>query len=104
MNADLWQKFGARFIESARTRVGRARPAIDTQSRDAVMAIVNEMHALSGEASMIGVPKIAQLAKSLEAAAKRWNAAQTKEEIAREIASCVDGLNALSAAVEALVE
>ena len=104
MKADLWEKFGARFIGSARARVARARPAIDTQSRDAVMTILNEMHALSGEASMIGVPKIAQLAKSLEAAAKRWNAAQTKEEITREIASCVAGLRELSAAVEALVE
>lgn len=104
MNADLWQKFGARFIGSARARVARARPAIDTRSREGVSTIVTEMHALSGEASMIGVPKIAQLAKSLEAAAKRWNAAQTKEEIAGGIASCVDGLRDLSAAVDALVE
>lgn len=102
MKDELWARFGARFLETARARVSRVSPVVANGGRDAVSTLVSEMHSLAGEASMLGVAPIAELARTVEVAAKKWGASKGEDEDAHGLAACAAALRKLGEALEKL--
>jgi HPt (histidine-containing phosphotransfer) domain-containing protein len=100
MKEDLWARFGARFIDTARTRLSRVSPVVDAGSREGLANVVHEMHSLAGEASMLGVAPIAELARRVEVAAKKWGGATDEDAAVR--AACATALGRLGEALEKL--
>jgi hypothetical protein len=86
MLEEIRAKFRARFIESARARVSKARAP-----GAAAAVVASEMHALAGEASLLEFGDCATLARSGEALAR-----------AGRLDECGEVLASLAAAVEAL--
>jgi HPt (histidine-containing phosphotransfer) domain-containing protein len=74
MQQELWQRFRERFLHSTETRLHRAR-AIIASGDPANDALASELHALAGEASVLGVEAIARMARAAEDVAKSWGAA-----------------------------
>jgi HPt (histidine-containing phosphotransfer) domain-containing protein len=81
--------------------MSRVSPVV-AGGRDAVPTVVHEMHSLAGEASMLGVAPIAELARSVEIAAKKWAAAKGDDEAAHGGAACASALRKLGDALEKL--
>jgi HPt (histidine-containing phosphotransfer) domain-containing protein len=69
MIEELRARFMQRFLDSARERLVRARAAI---ARDDARAIWNEMHALAGEAAIIGLRSVSAAARANDALARQW--------------------------------
>ncbi len=67
---ELRARFRDRFIETARQRLGRATAALDEPSGAAVVR--HELHALAGEAAMLGLDAMSQTARDGELSAKKW--------------------------------
>jgi HPt (histidine-containing phosphotransfer) domain-containing protein len=92
MERDLWLKFRERFFQSSETRLGRAR-AIIASGDPANDALASELHALAGEASVLGVETMARIAREAERTAKSWGAAATDSERARACQLALDDLD-----------
>jgi HPt (histidine-containing phosphotransfer) domain-containing protein len=93
MEQELWEQFRERFIQSSEVRLIRAR-AIVAGGDPANDALASELHALAGEASVLGVEGLAKMARAAERAAKSWGAASADAEKARVCASALDELDA----------
>jgi HPt (histidine-containing phosphotransfer) domain-containing protein len=75
---EIRARFLGKFLESARGRIGRALEAI---ARDDARGTWTELHALAGEAAILGLPEISEQARAAGASAKRWMAdAQSERE------------------------
>lgn len=96
MNEELRARFLPRFIETARSRLSRAHEQLASQQGP--HGVQGELHALAGEASLLGLFNIAELARRGEHAARSW-AAGTSDEA---MDSCTAALQSLSRDIEAL--
>src|SRR4051794_21869595 len=96
---ELWLRFRERFLESAHKRLSRARTLSTSESSNAA-ALASELHALAGEASVLGLDEVAQLARNGERAARSW---KTKGDGgAEDRGVCATTLDNLEAAVQTL--
>ena len=71
MLEELRVRFRTRFIETARARVRRSLILLGNPGDAA--ELVAELHALAGEAAMLGLDEISETARSGEEAARRWD-------------------------------
>jgi HPt (histidine-containing phosphotransfer) domain-containing protein len=83
-----------KFIASSKERVVKARSAI---ADGLPSKIRDEMHAITGDAGMIGQPAIGDLARTVSGHAKAWESGNLDEKPA-----CETALNELSARLDAL--
>jgi hypothetical protein len=95
---ELWSRFRSRFLESAQTRLSRAR-ALSIDGRASAAAIAHELHALAGEASVLGLGDVAAIARAGERAAKTWS---TRGDDCNGAGPCGTALDELDVAVRAL--
>jgi CheY-like chemotaxis protein/HPt (histidine-containing phosphotransfer) domain-containing protein len=73
------KEFLARFIASTKRRLERAQKVIDSPEHADGRALGMDIHLIWGEAAMLDLPQIAQLAREAEAAARRLGAQDTAE-------------------------
>jgi HPt (histidine-containing phosphotransfer) domain-containing protein len=66
---DIRQKFLPRFVATARERLERASKAI-ADGADAAPSIAADLHTIAGEASIMGLHDVAQLAREGERAVR----------------------------------
>jgi HPt (histidine-containing phosphotransfer) domain-containing protein len=76
---DLLEKFLPRFLETAGRRVARVESELATPEPSPAV-VLHEMHAVAGEAGLIGLPELAHLAREGEKTVRRgWDEdAQTR--------------------------
>lgn len=91
---ELRARFRTRFIETARARIRLSLSLLGDP--DGAAQLVTELHSLAGEASMLGLDDIAEIARSGEDAAKEW---QTGTVVAQ--VRCARAVRTLSQQVEA---
>jgi len=101
VNRDLWGRFGVRFLASAHKRIADARGLLGGGDAKAAMRVAAEFHGLAGEAGMIGIEEIAELARSGERAARAW-ASHPASVGSTESQACATMLDAIDARVRAL--
>lgn len=87
IEGELWNRFRDRFLATARQRISVARGLFDKGAVVNAPLIVSELHALAGEASVIGVEEVARLARLGETA---WKG----EDAERVCKSALDDLDA----------
>lgn len=73
------KEFLTRFIASTKRRLERAQKVIDSPEHADGRALGMDIHLIWGEAAMLDLPQIAQLAREAEAAARRLGAQDTAE-------------------------
>ncbi len=89
---ELWHRFRDRFLESSESRLNRAR-AIIASGDPANDALASELHALAGEASVLGVETMARMAREAERAAKSWGMAASDAERTRACQTAIENLD-----------
>jgi HPt (histidine-containing phosphotransfer) domain-containing protein len=92
---DLASTFMPRFMESARRRIARARAALQSTLTPDRQAVSHELHALAGEAAVLELTAVADLARVAEAIARRWSVSGD----ARDAAACHEALVRIDDAV-----
>ena len=97
MSDDLQARFLARFLDTAVKRLARARELAAPQRRE-MNKLSMELHALAGEASMLDLTELADIARTTEATALQWAAGTEGSE-----ARCFDLLRILDEKVATLV-
>ena len=96
---DLHAAFLPRFLEVARARLVKARAATQEPGRDAVNATLRDLHALAGEAGLLGLTAVLALAREGEERARSLLAARTDDTISAlatsldELAKALDHLD-----------
>jgi HPt (histidine-containing phosphotransfer) domain-containing protein len=93
---ELRARFLGRFLEIGRDRVRRA---LDAVAGGDPRAAWTELHALAGEAALIGLPEIAEIARVGGASARRL---MDDGETASERASCDRALREIEGALAQL--
>ena len=73
------KEFLTRFIASTRRRLERAEKVIASPEHADGRALAVDVHLIWGEAAMLDLPKIAQMAREAEAAARRLGTQDTAE-------------------------
>jgi len=73
------KEFLARFIASTKRRLERAQKVIDSPEHADGRALGMDIHLIWGEAAMLDLPQVAQLAREAEAAARRLGAQDSAE-------------------------
>jgi HPt (histidine-containing phosphotransfer) domain-containing protein len=89
----LLARFLPRLVESARVRLARGRTLLATATPSAAAQLSADMHTLAGEAAMLGLRGIADIARSAETlaarvavdAAARDSCAARLDELDREV-------------------
>jgi len=89
---ELWHRFRDRFLESSEHRLKRAR-AIIASGDPANDALASELHALAGEASVLGVEGMARMAREAERAAKSWSMAAQDAARTEACKAAIEGLD-----------
>lgn len=74
---DWLASFLPRFKESATTRVARTIEIAQQRDASAAVTIARDMHAVAGEAGLLGLAAIASLARAGEDQAKRLRSSQS---------------------------
>jgi HPt (histidine-containing phosphotransfer) domain-containing protein len=67
---DLYAKFLPQFLAIARARLTTAVTAVNKRDGEAGPAIVRELHALAGEAGLLGLQQVIPIARACELKAK----------------------------------
>jgi HPt (histidine-containing phosphotransfer) domain-containing protein len=80
MMEELFAKFFPQFVALARTRVGVATEAATGRDHTAVPAIVRELHALAGEAGLLGLRQVIPLARDCEVKAKSLQGSRSEAD------------------------
>lgn len=99
--ADLQAQFLPSFITDTRTRLRKALGLIPPAGRgdeEGFKSIAEAMHAVAGEAMLIGLPKVAVLARAVGSAARR----QLDVPSGSAIVACARSLRTLACALEEL--
>jgi CheY-like chemotaxis protein/HPt (histidine-containing phosphotransfer) domain-containing protein len=96
MLEELRARFRTRFIDTARARLRRCLTRLGESS--SAVDIASELHALAGEAAMLGFDDISVIARNGEAAARRWHAGSTAAHV-----ECARVVRTLGREVEALL-
>jgi HPt (histidine-containing phosphotransfer) domain-containing protein len=71
---DLYARFLPQFIAVARTRIAAALTNAQRRDQASAQLVVGELHALAGEAGLLGLSHIVPLARDCEAKAKALRA------------------------------
>jgi HPt (histidine-containing phosphotransfer) domain-containing protein len=79
---DLLAKFLPRFVAVARTRVAEAQ-----RDQAATPKSADELHALAGEAGLLGLTEVFPLAKACEQQARRLHASRADAEVETFVAA-----------------
>jgi HPt (histidine-containing phosphotransfer) domain-containing protein len=95
---DLRARFLPAFVAAARERIVHALESLSTGRKPDAGLVARELHALAGEAAVLGVGEVATLARQGEAAARRWCASGNLEDEA----ACARSLYSLTGQVETL--
>jgi PleD family two-component response regulator len=85
------KEFLTKFFASTRRKLDRAQRVIESSEHADGKSLAMEIHQIWGEAAMLDLPQIAQMAREVEAAARRLGAEDTTE--AR--IACAAGLRSL---------
>jgi HPt (histidine-containing phosphotransfer) domain-containing protein len=84
---DLLVTFMPKFAAIAKTRVARSIDLAGQRTNDSATAIAREMHAIAGEAGLLGIANIVSLARSGEEHAKRLRTSSSDADAAALLAS-----------------
>lgn len=84
---DLLATFMPKFTASAKTRIARSIELASQRTNDSITAIAREMHAIAGEAGLLGIGNIVSLARSGEDHAKRLRTSSSDADAAALLAS-----------------
>jgi HPt (histidine-containing phosphotransfer) domain-containing protein len=95
---DLQSAFVPRFVKSARTRLMRALADTRNHVHAETPRTVADLHTIAGDAGLLGLPKLAELARSCEDAAR--NAQHSCEDA--ELDHLADMLGELSDSIDLL--
>ena len=71
MMDDLYEKFLPQFVELAKARMDRSLELLAKPDHAAITAVIRELHAIAGEAGLLGLPQIMGLARQTEDLARR---------------------------------
>lgn len=75
MMDDLYEKFLPQFVELSRVRIERALETLAQPERTAehttMTIVIRELHSITGEAGLLGLPHVMALARQTEELAKR---------------------------------
>lgn len=96
MIEEFQAKFLPKFTELARARVQTAIEVATRRDHDAAATSVREMHALAGEAGLLGLAAIVPLARACEDKAKRMRSTRTDDDAE----ALVDALRELGRVIE----
>jgi HPt (histidine-containing phosphotransfer) domain-containing protein len=91
MIEDLHAKFLPQLLELARTRMANARDVAHRRDFEGAAASVRDLHALAGEAGLLGVPVLVPLARKCEDKAKQMRASRSDAD-ADALASSLEEL------------
>jgi HPt (histidine-containing phosphotransfer) domain-containing protein len=67
---EIRQRFMQRFMDTAERRLARALEHLGAESDPSIVR--HELHSLAGEASLLGLPEIAEAAHLAELVAQKW--------------------------------
>lgn len=95
---DLLASFVPRFKEIASTRLARSIELATRGEEGDAAAIARDMHAVAGEAGLLGLTSIVPLARAGEEHAKRLRVSRSPEDASALLAS----LNELQRAIDAV--
>lgn len=95
MMDELVAKFLPRFVTLATSRIERSIVLVTARERGAMEQVAHDMHGLAGEAGLLGLERITQLARGLEAHARTLGGSPEGADPAALLAE----LRALGAAV-----
>lgn len=87
---DLIATFMPRFVAIATKRVALTLELAAKRTPESVTAIARELHAVAGEAGLLGLDAIVALARSGEAAAKRLRTSRSDEDAEALVASLAE--------------
>ncbi len=96
MMDELHAKFLPQFVALARQRVEKALGVVERREIAGVPAVLRELHALAGEAGLLGLERIVPLARETETHAKQFYATRG-DDVA---AALVETLGQLQRAIE----
>ena len=82
VEADLQAKFLPAFVTSARSRVADALVVVESGDRGALLGVVRQLHALAGEAGLLGLRPLMALARGAEEVATRTHASRLESDAA----------------------
>jgi HPt (histidine-containing phosphotransfer) domain-containing protein len=99
MTDDFLARFMPKFTAIARQRIARSVELANQRSAEHVPAIMRELHAIAGEAGLLGLGAIVVLARSGEEHAKRLKTSRTSEDADVLLAT----LTELESAIERIV-
>lgn len=77
---DLLATFMPKFVAIARTRVSRSIELATQRTPETMPAIARELHAIAGEAGLLGIAPIVVLARASEEHAKRMRASHSDSD------------------------
>lgn len=81
MKSEIFAKLRDRLIQTAHERLTRALALLDADAPQ-VKAVASELHALAGEASLVGADEMADFARDAERAANAGDPARVRAAIA----------------------
>jgi chemotaxis protein histidine kinase CheA len=87
---DLLATFLPKFTAIAKTRVARSIELAEKRDPDAVTQIARELHAIAGEAGLLGISTIVSLARAGEDQVKRLRSSGAAADMDALLASLVD--------------
>lgn len=97
---ELYAKFLPQFTELARGRVQRAYEACERPDAPTLTLVMRELHAIAGEAGLLGLASIVPIARNAEEQAKRLRDGHGGG--VPDAAAFVGALDALSSALDAV--
>jgi HPt (histidine-containing phosphotransfer) domain-containing protein len=102
VNAPLLAKYGRRFVGSARERLAGVAELDGPEAAAAARSLALHLHSISGEAAMIGLPELSQLAREAMGTARAVeNDAAQSSACAAQIGAILRALDALEAGLSA---
>lgn len=95
MMDELYEKFLPQFVELARVRLERAMEAAARPELATLQVVIRELHAIAGEAGLLGITSIMGLARQAEDHAKRLRDSGTQGNADAFVGALQDLRNAL---------
>jgi HPt (histidine-containing phosphotransfer) domain-containing protein len=99
MSDDIAAMFIPRFAENARAYLATATEATTRRDPTALAVVVRHMHSIAGEAGLLGLRDVVNLARDGEARAKRLSSEPTDQAVD----AMTRALGALRAAIDDVV-
>ena len=87
---DLLASFLPRFTELARTRLARSLEIVNARDHAGTVNVARDLHAVAGEAGLLGLASIVPLARASEEHAKRLRASRADEDADALLASLTE--------------